>query len=101
LQRDLRLFFEYWAIGTREPGIRQKVGAALDRYRTALRAFAQDALQAAPLQRSDVTPEGLSAVAVSLISGGAVQWMVDPEAFDMEGYLGTVKSIMEQLLAPA
>jgi AcrR family transcriptional regulator len=99
--RDLRLFFEYWAIGTREPAIRKKVGAALDRYRTALHAFAQDALQAAPLPRADVTPEGLAAVAVSLISGGAVQWMVDPEAFDMEAYLGTVRVLIEQLLAPA
>jgi AcrR family transcriptional regulator len=98
--RDLRLFFEYWAIGTREPGIRKKIGAALERYRTALSAFAQDALQAAP-QRVDVTADGLSAVAVSLISGGAVQWMVDPEAFDIDGYLDTVKNIMEQLLAPA
>ena len=97
---DLRLFFEYWALGVREPAIRAKIGTALERYREAFRTLADDALRAEPVRRSDVTPDGFAAVAVSLISGGAVQAMADPDAFDMDAYLVTVRTVLEQLVAP-
>jgi len=98
--RDMRLFFEYWALGARQPAIRAKIGTALDRYRAAFRALAEEALPAEPASRAGVTPDGFAAVAVSLISGGAVQAMADPDAFDMQAYLATVKGIVEQLVAP-
>jgi AcrR family transcriptional regulator len=99
--RDIRLFFEYWALGARQPAIRAKIGTALDRYREAFRTVAEEALRADHAGRTGVTPDGFAAVAVSLVSGGAVQAMADPEAFDMTAYLGTVKGIIEQLAAPA
>lgn len=94
---DLRLFFEYWAVGTRDPAIRMKIGAALDRYRAAFRALAEEALRSAP-RKDGVTPEGLAAVAVGLITGGAAQAMVDPDAFDLAAYLSTGERIFEPLL---
>ena len=97
---DLRLFFEYWALGVREPAIRAKIGTALDRYRDAFRTLADDALRAEPVPRANVTPDGFAAVAVSLLSGGAVQAMADPDAFDMDGYLAAVRTVLEQLVAP-
>ena len=97
---DLRLFFEYWALGVREPAIRAKIGTALERYREAFRTLADDALRAEPPRRADVTPDGFAAVAVSLLSGGAVQAMADPEAFDMDSYLIAVRTVLEQLVAP-
>ena len=97
---DLRLFFEYWALGAREPAIRAKIGTALDRYREAFRTLAEDALRAEPVRRADVSPDGFAAVAVSLLSGGAVQAMADPDAFDMDGYLTAVRTVLEQLVAP-
>lgn len=100
-RRDIRLFFEYWALGTREPSIRAKISAALDRYREAFRSLVEDALGDTPMRASDVTPDGLAAVAVSLISGCAVQAVVDPEAFDMSSYVAAVRGIVEQLVAPA
>ena len=99
--QDVRLFFEYWALGTREPSIRAKIGAALDRYREALRTLLADAIGDAPMRALDVTPDAFAAVAVSLISGFAVQSVADPEAFDMGAYVATVKSVLEQLVAPA
>jgi AcrR family transcriptional regulator len=95
-----RLFFEYWALGAREPAIRAKIGAALERYREAVRALAEDALRADPAPRAGITPDGLAAVAVSLVSGGAVQALAAPGAFDMAAYLATVKGMVEQVVAP-
>ena len=97
---DFRLFLEYWALGTRQPSIRARVAAALERYRDALRVLADDMLRADPGAPAGVTPDGFAAVAVSLISGCALQAMVDPEAFDMDAYLAAVRGIIEQLGAP-
>lgn len=99
--RDLRLFFEYWALGVRDPAIRARIGTALDRYRAAFRALAADVLRLDPASHAGATPEGFASVAVSLISGGAVQATADPDAFDMAAYLATVKGIFERLSAPA
>jgi hypothetical protein len=41
-----------------------------------------------------VTPEGLTAVAVSFINGCAVQAMIDPDHFDVEEYLAAVQGIL-------
>lgn len=97
---DFRLFLEYWALGTRKPAIRAKIAAALERYRDALRAVAEGMLRADPGSRDGVSPDGFAAVAVSLLSGCAIQAMIDPEAFDIAAYLGTVQGIVEQLGAP-
>jgi hypothetical protein len=84
----------------RQPAIRAKIGAALERYRDAIRALAEDARRAHPGQRASVTADHVAAVAVSLLSGGAIQAMADPEAFDMAAYLATAKRVVEQLVAP-
>lgn len=97
---DIRLFFEYWALGVRQPAIRAKIGTALERYRDAFRGLADDARRADPRQWTGVTADGVAAVAVSLLSGGAIQAMADPESFDMAAYLATVKHVIEQLVAP-
>jgi AcrR family transcriptional regulator len=101
--RAIRLFFEYWALGVRHPAVRRKVGAALERYRAAFRAMAEDVLAAAPpaspLGSPGVAPGALAAVAVSLINGCAVQAAADPARFDTEAYLVAVHSILELLSA--
>ena len=98
--RDIRLFFEYWALGVRQPAIRAKIGAALERYRGAFRALAEDARRADPRRWRGVTADGVAAVAVSLLSGGAIQALADPDAFDMAAYLVTARHVIEQLVAP-
>lgn len=95
--QDFRLFVEYWALGARHPTIRARIAAALDRYRDALRAVAEGALGAERDGAADVTPDGLAAVAVSLLSGCAMQAMIDPDGFDTAAYVGTVRGLMEPL----
>lgn len=97
---DFRLFLEYWALGTREPAIREKIAAALDRYRSALRDVADGMLRADVEPHEGVTPDGFAAVAVSLINGCALQAMIAPQSFDLAAYVGTVQEIVERLGAP-
>ena len=95
--RRTRLFFEYWALGTRHSAIRAKISAELDRYRAAFRATTEDILQAEPARFTGVTSDGLAAVAVSFINGCAVQAMIDPEHFDINEYLAAVQGIIGRL----
>ena len=92
-----RLFFEYWALGVRKPAIRQKIGAALERYRAAFSATAAEMLPVETSASSELTADGLAAVAVSLINGFAVQAMIDPQHFDRSAYIAAVDALVERL----
>jgi TetR/AcrR family transcriptional regulator, transcriptional repressor of bet genes len=95
--RHTRLFFDYWALGAREPAIRARIGEELERYRSAFRAIMEELLVAEPATFAGVTADGLAAVAVSWIQGCALQAMTDPEHFDTEEYLAAVRGIVGQL----
>jgi AcrR family transcriptional regulator len=92
--RQVRLFLEYWALGTRRAAIRGKISAALQAYRAAFRTLTEEVLRAEPARFDGVTAEGLTAVAVSFINGCAVQAMIDPDHFDVEEYLAAVQGIL-------
>jgi AcrR family transcriptional regulator len=92
--RQVRLFLEYWAFGTRRSAIREKISTALERYRAAFRSLAEEVLQAEVARFPGVTPEGLAAIAVSFINGCAVQAMIDPDHFDVGEYLAAVQGIL-------
>jgi TetR/AcrR family transcriptional repressor of bet genes len=97
--RLIRLFFDFWAKGFSHALVRTKMQAELDRYREAFRPIAHEVLRAEPERFAGVTPEGLSAVAVSFIKGCAVQSMIDPENFDIEEYLAATNGLLGQLAA--
>ncbi len=92
--RRMRLFFEYWALGSRHSRVRTKVSTALSSYRAAFRTFAEDVLRTDASRFSDVTPEGLAAIAVSLIYGCAVQAMIDPAGFDISAYRASAQGVL-------
>jgi len=92
--RPIRLFFEYWALGTRHAPTRARISAELDRYRAAFRTITAEMVQTEPARSAGVTPEGLAAVAVSLVNGCAVQAMIDPAHFEIEQYLTAVEGIL-------
>ncbi len=95
--RQVRLFLEYWALGTRHRAIRRKISLALEHYRAAFRSLAEEVLQAEGPRFPGVTPEGLAAIAVSFINGCAVQAMIDPDRFDVGEYLAAVQGILGRL----
>jgi TetR/AcrR family transcriptional regulator, transcriptional repressor of bet genes len=95
--RGTRLFFEYWSLGVRRADIRRKIAAALERYRLAFTRLAEAMPPIVLPDGSRVTSVAVAAVAVSLISGCAVQMMIDPKQFDTNAYLTVAKGMIEQL----
>jgi len=92
--RRTRLFFEYWALGTRQAVIRARISAELDRYRAAFRTMTAEMIRTEPAHCTGMTPDGLAAVAVSFINGCAVQAMIDPDHFDIAEYLAAVEGMI-------
>jgi TetR/AcrR family transcriptional repressor of bet genes len=92
--RRTRLFFEYWALGTRDAAIRAKISAALDRYRAAFQTMTEEMVRTEPARSAGVTADGLAAVAVSFINGCAVQAMIDPAHFGLEEFLAAVDGMI-------
>jgi TetR/AcrR family transcriptional regulator, transcriptional repressor of bet genes len=99
--RRTRLFFEYWAMGTRDRTIGERISTELERYRSALRAVVVEVLRTETTAFDGVTADGLAGVAVSFINGCAVQAMIDPKRFDIDEYLASVRGILGQLASPA
>jgi TetR/AcrR family transcriptional regulator, transcriptional repressor of bet genes len=95
--RQVRLFLEYWAFGTRRRAIRQKISLALEHYRAGFRSLAEEVLQAEGTRFAGVTPEGLAAIAVSFINGCALQAMIDPDEFDVGEYLTAIEGVLGRL----
>ncbi|HKP49726.1 MAG TPA: TetR/AcrR family transcriptional regulator [Gemmatimonadales bacterium] len=95
--RRLRLLLEFWARGAHNAVIRQKIGAALESYRTGFDDFG-GAISGGARGRSDkAVPAGVAAVAVSLIIGYPVQALIDPERVGVEEYLGSLRIALGQL----
>jgi TetR/AcrR family transcriptional repressor of bet genes len=99
--RHFRLFLEYWALGVRNAVIRRKVSAALERYRVAFRAIAETATPPRTTNgRRAVTrstPDGVAAVAVSLIHGCAFQAVIDAKAFDVQQHFVTAARMLDSV----
>ena len=95
--RQVRLFLEYWALGTRYSVIRGKISGELKHYRAAFRTLTEEVLHADAARFPGATAEGLAAIAVSFINGCAVQAMIDPDHFDVGEYLASVQGILGDL----
>ena len=94
-QRErVALFFDYWVMGTRHPGVQRAIRAALDRYRDAFRPLAQAVVDAEPERFGRTGAEGLAGVAAGFIEGCALQVVMDPERFDVESYMRTLVALV-------
>jgi AcrR family transcriptional regulator len=95
--RRVRLLLEFWARGGHNAVIRQKIGAALENYRTGFDDFGGEVSGGARGRADKVVPAGVAAVAVSLILGYPVQAMIDPERVGTKEYLASLRTALGQL----
>jgi len=106
--RHFRLFLDYWAFGVRTASIRQRVRAALEAYRSAFRDLAEVVIAAGGSSSSNgsitpstrttpVTADGVTAVAVSLIHGCALQAVIDPKGFDVRQHFDAAAQMLDRL----
>jgi AcrR family transcriptional regulator len=95
--KHTRLFFEYWARGTQDRVVGDRISAELERRRGEFRAIMQELLRADPAAFPGATADGMAAVAVSWLHGCAVQGMVAPGRFDVDDYLASVRGFTGRL----
>jgi TetR/AcrR family transcriptional regulator, transcriptional repressor of bet genes len=95
--RRTRIFFEFWALGTRDDAIGAKIGAELERHREGFRTIMEELLLREPNGLGGATTDGLAGLAASWIHGCAVQAMIAPGHFETTGYLESVREIVGQL----
>ncbi len=103
--RHFRLFLEYWTLGVRNAAIRRRVAAALEGYRTSIRSVAQSVVEgmrdstgrngAGGGLSTAPTPDGLAAVAVSLVHGCALQAVIEPKRFDVEQHFAAAGELLQ------
>ncbi|HEX6745777.1 MAG TPA: TetR/AcrR family transcriptional regulator [Longimicrobium sp.] len=94
-QRErVELFFDFWVMGTRHPGVQRAIRAALDRYRDAFRPLAQAVVDAEPERFGGIGAEGLAGVAAGFIEGCALQVVMDPDRFDVDAYMRTLQALV-------
>jgi AcrR family transcriptional regulator len=103
--RHFRLFLEYWTLGVRHAAIRRRVSAALEAYRGTFREFAVAVVNAqdesatprrvARDERPNTSPDGLAAVAVSLVHGCALQAVIEPKRFRVEEHFAAAAQLLD------
>jgi AcrR family transcriptional regulator len=94
-QRErVALFFDFWVMGTCHPEIQRTIRAALDRYRDAFRPLAEAVVAAEPERFGPAGGEGLAGVTAGFIEGCALQVVMDPDRFDVDGYMETIAALV-------
>lgn len=97
----VELFFDFWVMGTRQPEIRGRVRASLERYRDLVVEVTGPLLESEPGPFGRMTPAGMAAVVVSFIEGCALQAVIDPANFDVAAYLENVDALLDAIRSPA
>ena len=92
--RRVRLFYDFWVLGTRNAAIGARIAAEQERYREAFTELIVAVIRAEPKRFAHVTPDGLATVIVSFINGCAVQAMIAPDHFDLEEYLEAAEGLL-------
>lgn len=89
----IRVFFEFWTAGLHLPDFRSRMKPELDRYRSAFQPIAAEVIATEPERFSDVSPDALAAVAVSMIKGCAIQSLIEP-SLDLDQYLAAADRLL-------
>ena len=93
------MFFAYWVSLGRHADFRERINAALDRYREVFLPVCEQVVAERGLA---TTGAALSTVVVALVQGTAVQAARDDGKVDLAGFLATVRTLIEDVhpLAP-
>lgn len=100
-RRRVHLFFDFWLIGTRHPGIRSRMRAELARRRDAFRPMLEQLQHANPEHFRGVSVDAMAAALVAVVKGAAVQAVLDPRTFDPGAFLAAVDALLPSLESAA
>ena len=91
----VELFLDFWVMGTGGvPEIQRRIHEAFERYRHEFEEYTEPVVTAAPEGFDEGDAAGLAAVVVSFIQGCALQFIANPEGFDVERYMAAVRGLV-------
>lgn len=90
----VELFLDFWVMGTSLPEMRTRIHDAFERYREQFMPYTTAVVEALPERFKGEHANGLAAVVVSFIEGCALQLMADPDSFDVDEYMATVRALV-------
>jgi TetR/AcrR family transcriptional regulator, transcriptional repressor of bet genes len=90
----VELFLDFWVMGTRHPGVRERIAEALVAYRRALVPLAEDVIAEEPDRFAGTTADRLAAMAVAFVHGHAVQAVLDPSAIGGGDFVTTLEALV-------
>jgi TetR/AcrR family transcriptional regulator, transcriptional repressor of bet genes len=90
----VELFLDFWVMGTRHPGVRERITGALAAYRHALVPLAEDVVAEEPSRFADTTADRLAAMVVAFVHGHAVQAVLDPAAIAGREFVATLEALV-------
>lgn len=106
IERDIRslrmsrdrvaLLVDFWVMGTQHADVRERIRAALARYRASYVPVTSAVVESTPERYDGITPEALAAVATGFVEGCAMQVVMDPERFNVEAYMATLHALVLQ-----
>lgn len=90
----VELFLDFWVMGTRHPGVRERIHQALAAYREALLPLCDDIIADEPARFAATSPAQLASLIVALLHGHAVQAVVDPASLPDGDVLATLEALV-------
>jgi TetR/AcrR family transcriptional regulator, transcriptional repressor of bet genes len=94
-ERELvELFLDFWVMGTRHPGVRERIAEALIANRRALVPLAEAVIDEEPVRFAGTTPDRLAAMVVAFLHGHAVQAVLDPLAIEGGDFVATLEALV-------
>jgi AcrR family transcriptional regulator len=98
--RRVQLLLEYWALGVRDRSVRRRIAAALARYRSRLRPTTEPHANALAGIDGAALADAIASVAVSLVSGFAMQATIAHAQVDAEVYGYIIDRLVASVLNP-
>jgi AcrR family transcriptional regulator len=94
--KTLEVYYDFWVQATKRPSVREKMKRMQTHWRSVIGAVLDEGVRqrAFSSARSEVAP----ALIVSLLHGAALQYIIEPESFDLDAYFEEVERWLARLI---
>jgi TetR/AcrR family transcriptional regulator len=91
------VFFDFWVQGTRDPTIREQIRVMNQAWREDMERVVQRGVKMGAFDPTRAAQ--VPALMVSIMDGGALQYLIQRESFDLDGYLTSAYVMVLHLLS--
>lgn len=94
--KTMDVFFDFWVQGTRDPNIREQICGMYQAWRRDIEKVVQRGVDQGLFDPTCASR--VPALMVAIMDGGALQYLIQGESFDLDGYLTTAYEMVLRLL---